>query len=555
MEALEDRFNPTVVTIAAITHAVEGSSSMDFGTNGAVRVSRDNSSGDLAVSYSVGGTATYGTDYTGANLGSITIPGGHSSIDLYYFPNFDSLVEGTETIVVSLGTPYGGYTVGSPSSATLNLYDNNTPRVTVAKQGSDPTEGGDGTFRISRTGSTAASLAVAFGTGGTATSGTDYTSIGTSATIGAGNTYVDVTVSTLADNVVDPSETVAMTITDGGTAYSAYGSSATATITIADDPVVVSIAATDTTEGSSGKFRISRAGGKTADSLTVNYSVTGGTAGSGTDFTALSGTVVIGAGNSYADVTLTALADTLIEGDETVEVTVSSGGSVYTISGGVATAIIADDAPTISIARLTDGFEGAGNGSFRVTRTGGDITQALTLTYTVGGTASSVSSADFTALSGTVTIAANASYADITVTITNDSTAEPTETVIATLGASTDYLITGGPATIFIWDNDQTAFHWTGASSDNWMVAGNWYENAVPGAGDAVYFDNAYSSNDALLSGPLSAYAIGELHVLANYVGTITLSFPLETGSLMMLGGTIDQPSSGYGSNGFAQRR
>src|SRR5207244_4774083 len=132
-----------------------------------------------------------------------------------------------------------------------------------------------------------------------------------------------------------------------------------------------------------------------------------------------------------------------------------------------------------------DGTAGGTNGSFRVSRTGGDITQSITATYTMSGTASSASNADYTTLSGTVTIAANASYADITVTVTNDSTAEPTETVILTLDMSDNYLLGAPSDTLFIWDNDNAAFHWTGAVSTAWLTPGNWLENAVPGAGDA----------------------------------------------------------------------
>lgn len=474
---------------------------------------------------------------------------GQATTTLTMTPVQDSNVEGTETIICTISSS-AWYDIGSPGSATMYLYDDDTVQVSVAKQGGDPTEGGNGTFRITRTGSTSGNLTVNFTTGGTATSGTDYTSIGTSATITGGNSYVDVTVATLPDNLVEGSETATIAITDNGSTYSAYGSSAEASMSIVDDPPIISIAATDTTEGENGKFRISRTGGKTSDSVTVYYTVTGGTADSGDDFTALSGSVVIGGGNSYANVTLTALPDNLIEGDETVEVTISSGGSNYTIAGsggGVATLIITDDPPVVSIARLSDGEEGGSDGVFRVSRTGGDITEAFVVTYTVGGDATGDGDEDYDELSGTVTIAANNSYADITIDVVNDNDEESTETVIVTLDSSEDFLLGSESDTLFIWDNDLDSFTWTGAEDDNWMNADNWLENAIPGAEDAVFFTGSYTT-DARLYGPLSPYSIRELRISSSYTGTLTLSNPLSVGSLKLDGGTIDQPSSAYGS-------
>lgn len=546
VNSLEDRTVPTAtVTVVSLANITEDGSAASF------RFTRTETSGSLSVGITNTGTAVAGISFDYTYSPMVMFADGSATTDLSITPCQDSNVEGTETIIMTISSS-GFYNIGSPGAATMNLYDDDTPQVTVAKQGGDPTEPGTGTFRITRTGSTSGNLTVNYTAGGAATSGTDYTSIGTSATITSGNSYMDVSVVTLADNVVEAGgESATITISDGGSSYTAYGSGATATMTIVDDPPVVSIAPTDTIEGENGKFRISRTGGKTSDSLTVNYTVTGGAADSGDDFTALSGSVSIGGGNSYADVTVTALVDNLIEGDENLEVTISSGGGVYTIAGGgggVATLTITDDPPVVSIARLTDGEEGGSDGVFRVSRTGGDITEALVVTYTVDGTAVGESDEDYVELTGTATIGANDTYEDVTIDVTDDGSDESTETVILTLDSSEDYLLNSASDTLFIWDDDVNAFHWTGAEDANWMNEDNWAENDVPGVDDAVFFTGSYT-DDATLSGPLSPYTIRELHVASGYTGTITLSFPLSVGSLRMQGGTIDQPSSGYGSD------
>lgn len=111
--------------------------------------------------------------------------------------------------------------------------------------------------------------------------------------------------------------------------------------------------------------------------------------------------------------------------------------------------------PIVTIA-ATDGSaseSGADTGTFTVSRAGSSTASAVTIDYTVGGTATS--GTDYSALSHSVTIPAGQSSATILVTAKNDSTAEPSETVMVTLSASTIYTL-GSPsnATIKIKDND-----------------------------------------------------------------------------------------------------
>lgn len=88
---------------------------------------------------------------------------------------------------------------------------------------------------------------------------------------------------------------------------------------------------------------------------------------------------------------------------------------------------------------------------FTVTRTGA-TTQALTVNYALGGTATS---ADFTALSGSVTIPIGALSATVTVTPIDDTLVEPSESISLTLSANAAYAL-GTPASAIatISDND-----------------------------------------------------------------------------------------------------
>lgn len=112
------------------------------------------------------------------------------------------------------------------------------PVVTIAATGPTAAESppGEGTFRVSRTGSTAAPLTVFFTVGGTATSGTDYTAIGTSVTIPAGAASATITVTPKNDDVVELPETVVVALSASAAYTVGGGSSATVTINSEDVP-------------------------------------------------------------------------------------------------------------------------------------------------------------------------------------------------------------------------------------------------------------------------------------------------------------------------------
>jgi subtilisin family serine protease len=90
-----------------------------------------------------------------------------------------------------------------------------------------------GTFTVTRTGSTAAALTVNYTIGGTATNGTDYTTLSGSVTIGIGNASATMTVTPVNDALVEGAETVIATLA-AGTGY-AIGAPATGTVTITSE--------------------------------------------------------------------------------------------------------------------------------------------------------------------------------------------------------------------------------------------------------------------------------------------------------------------------------
>jgi hypothetical protein len=123
-------------------------------------------------------------------------------------------------------------------------------------------------------------------------------------------------------------------------------------------------------------------------------------------------------------------------------------------------------------------------GVFTVSRTGGTAT-ALTVSYTVGGTATPGS--DYTALGGSVTILAGSATATVTVTPVNDTQVEGEETVVLTLSAGAGYAVgTPGSATITIASDDVGEIILdnapAGQSGGGRSYTGTWLKSSASGA-------------------------------------------------------------------------
>lgn len=176
----------------------------------------------------------------------------------------------------------------------------------------------------------------------------------------------------------------------------------------------------------------------------------------GTDYSPLSGTLTFTAGSSTALLNVSTIDDNSFEGNETVVVTLSSGNGYSlgnTISG---TVTIADnDLPSVTmVATDASASETAGNsGQFTFNRTG-NTDAALTVFYTLGGTATNGS--DYNTLGTSVTFAAGSSTAVVNVNPIDDALTDGSETVTLTLASNSNYglgttLLSG---TVTIADNE-----------------------------------------------------------------------------------------------------
>ncbi|MCP5556202.1 MAG: PKD domain-containing protein [Verrucomicrobiaceae bacterium] len=295
-----------------------------------------------SVDYAVTGGTAGGADFTLAS-GTITFNVGDTVNEIPLTIADDWDVEADETVVVTLSSPVGA-ALGSIAEHTFTILDDDKPIVTVDATDPAANEAGDtGTMTFSRTGSTTAPMTVNFTVSGSAASGSDYASIGTSVVIPAGSTFATITIVPVQNTANEAAETVIVTLASD-VAY-AIGVSANATVTITDDDrSTVTIVASDPeaseSAGNPGQFTVTRTA-PTTGSLTVNLIRTG-TATNTTDYTGVGTSVSIAAGQTSAVINVNPVDDSVTEGPELVTLGLNSGS--YDIGGdGFANVTIEDN--------------------------------------------------------------------------------------------------------------------------------------------------------------------------------------------------------------------
>ena len=153
----------------------------------------------------------------------------------------------------------------------------------------------------------------------------DFQTVSGSATILAGQQSVLIDINVLDDSILEDNESITVTLDQisSGNPAIAISSNDTASVVIADDDsATVNIIATDpdaSEPSDAGQFAVTLDFASDTDT-TVSYTVSGD-AIQGTDVVALSGTVTIPAGETFAIIDLSVIDDDLVESTETLSVT------------------------------------------------------------------------------------------------------------------------------------------------------------------------------------------------------------------------------------------
>ena len=234
------RVTTTTASGGALQFSATTFSVAENGGTATITVTRTGgSAGAVGISFATSnGTAT-NADYTPVNQ-TVTFAAGDTANKTVSIPiQNDALVEGSETVNLTLSSPTGGATVGSPATAVLTIIDDDvasagTLQLSAATY-SVAENGGSATITVTRTGGSAGAVGVSFATSNGTATGADYTTINQTVTFADGDTAnKTISIPIQNDALVEGNETVNLTLSSP-TGGASLGSPATAVLTITDD--------------------------------------------------------------------------------------------------------------------------------------------------------------------------------------------------------------------------------------------------------------------------------------------------------------------------------
>ena len=334
------------------------------------------------------------------------------------------------------------------------------PTVTIAVSPASVSEDGatNLTYTVTRSLNLSSPTTVNITTGGTATSGTDYTGGVATVVIPAGATTATITINPSVDGTVEADETVILTVA-AGTGYT-VGAAPSATGTILNDDVpsatiAVSPAAV-AEDGAPNLVYTVTLNQASSSALSVNFALSG-TAANGTDFAAIASPLVIPAGNTTGTITVNPTADATIEADETVILTLSAGtGYTVGVPASATGSILNDDLPNLVINDVTANEGNAGITNFT-------FTVSLSAPAGPGGVTFDIATANGSATAGvdyvassltSQTIPAGSSTYTFTVLVNGETLNEPSETFFVNVTNVTNAVVVDGQGVGTIVNDD-----------------------------------------------------------------------------------------------------
>ncbi|HEY1024610.1 MAG TPA: Calx-beta domain-containing protein [Sphingobacteriaceae bacterium] len=309
------------------------------------------------------GTAKQPGDYTGASLTTLTFPAGSLSgtSQTFTVPIVnDGFAETGETFSATLSNITGLPTIGT-AIATTTILDNDAASVSLSTGATVNESAGTATFPVTFTGDVQDAFTVDYSTiNGTATQPGDYTGATGTLTFPAGSVSgsTQIFLVTIAnDNVSELKETLKAILSNASGLALINIHEATTSI-VDDDMGIITVTKSDGAEEGelNAAFTFAFKNGKVSTGPTVVTYTLDGTALPKMDYlNGATGTLVIPAGENSVTLTLPVIDDQLMEGDETVTLTVDNVDSPYgiTVSSPLPVATIKDN-DTGAVLTLSD---------------------------------------------------------------------------------------------------------------------------------------------------------------------------------------------------------
>ncbi|MDD1458293.1 M10 family metallopeptidase C-terminal domain-containing protein, partial [Dolichospermum sp. ST_sed7] len=276
--------------------------------------------------------------------------------------------------------------------------------------------------------------------------------------------------------------------------------------TITNDDTTITLAVSPTSvleDGTTNLVYTFTRTGITTSALTVNYSIAG-TANS-TDYTGATPgtgkTITFAANSATATLTIDPTADTIIESDETVGLTLVAGtdytlGTTTAVTGTITNDDLLHNINLSTNQTIVEGFTSPQNVTYTVTLTSAS-SQSITVQYaTANGTA--IAASDYISTSGTLTFNPGVTSQVINIPILNDSLSEANEAFTLALSSPTNAnLGTTNTVTTTITDTLSASVTTTlPANVENLTLTGTTAINGTGNAGNNILQGN--SANNTL---------------------------------------------------------
>ncbi|TAE70508.1 MAG: hypothetical protein EAZ86_07145 [Oscillatoriales cyanobacterium] len=438
----------------------------------AVTVTRTGvASGAVSATVSLAdGTATAPGDYGNTPI-LVNFAAGDSTSKVVNIPIVnDTLVEGTENIRLTLGSPTGNATIGTQSTATFNIIDNDTaPANTLQFSAPTFSVNEDGTtsaaVTVTRTGSNTAAVSATVNlANGSATAPADYNNSPILVNFGAGDSAPKtINIPIVNDTLVEGTETVNLSLVNP-TGGATIGTQGTASLNILDNDSSLQFSGSSFSVNEDGTpittVTVTRTG-SSAGAVSATVSLADGTAIAPGDYANTPIAVNFAAGDTTPKtVNIPIVNDTLVEGNETVRLTLGSPTGNTTIgTQSTATVNIVDNDSSLQFSSPTFGVneDGTPVAAVTVIRNGSSAGAVSANVNLTNGTA--IAPDDYTGTPIPVNFAAGDSTPKVvTIPIVNDALVEGTETVNLSLVGPTGNATIGNQstATLNILDNDST---------------------------------------------------------------------------------------------------
>ncbi|MBW7476958.1 aggregation factor core protein MAFp3, isoform C [Paenibacillus oenotherae] len=431
----------------------------------------------LSVDYTVNDGVAYGGSDYGVVSGTLTFESGQTTqtIEVPIYDDYE--VEGDEDFSIQLSNPSAGAVLGANAVGYVTIGDDDywipdppgelqlEPEFTSVNEGE-----GYVTLGVSRTNGAGGTVTVDYSTSsGSADENVDY--CGTSGTLVfyEGETWQSIYIPIYEDAEYEGEENFTVSL------YNASGGASLGFVTSSN------VTITDNDEGpwNPGQFDfegdsysvIEGDGSQTAyltvvrnngtdGEVTVNYSTSNGSALSGSDYEAVSGTLTFAPGESYQTIAIPIYDDLLSESEESFTIALSdptNGAALGSITTAAVTIEDNDITPPSQIQFAAASYpfiEELGWATLKVTRTG-NITEAASVKFaTVNGTAAAGS--DYVAAAGTLNFAAGETSKTVKIKLVDDHAVEYREAFTVNLLNPTGNAVLGPKAVteVVIYDKD-----------------------------------------------------------------------------------------------------